>query len=404
MLVVSHYVGEVGASATNVAGQVTRLVTNVIIGLATGGGVLAGQYFGAKDGNRLDKTIGTFITVFSVLGLLTSVLMLAISKPISQLMKSPALEETSGYLAICAVGLFFVFGYNTLSSVLRAVGNSRVPLFCIITASLINIALDVVFVGPLGMGVAGAAWATVIAQVICFFAALIYLLRRREIFSFRRDAFKPDIAITRRIFKIGFPSAVQMTVASISWLTVTFLINGYGVTYSAASGISAKIRDFSHIIIASMSVGTAAMIAQTIGAKLYDRAIKVMYTAMKLTMLCAAVLIVIVEVFAPYLAALFIDDATVIQIASLNLRIEILAELFYACFLIYHSLMLGAGDTYMLLISSFVNCIVFRLILALWFNHMWGITGVFAACAIAPASSIPIGYFYSKKFIKKSPA
>jgi Na+-driven multidrug efflux pump len=145
-----------------------------------------------------------------------------------------------------------------------------------------------------------------------------------------------------------------------------------------------------------MSVGTSAMIAQTLGAGLYDRAREVMYTAMKLTMLCAAALIAVVEIFAPFFASLFIDDATVIQIASQNLRIEIIAELFYASFLIYHSLMLGAGHTYMLLVSSFVNCIVFRLILALWFNSMWGITGLFIACAVAPASSIPIGLWYTR--------
>jgi putative MATE family efflux protein len=280
--------------------------------------------------------------------------------------------------------------------VLRAVGNSRVPLLCVIAASLLNIVLDICFVGPLKMGVAGAAWATISSQAVSFFAALIYLTRRREIFSFSPGAFVPDRGLTKRIFVIGFPSAVQMTVASISWLTVTFLVNDYGVDYSAASGISAKIRDFSHIIISSMSVGTSAMIAQTLGAKLYDRAQNVMYTAMKLTMLCSAALIVLIEFLAPALAALFITDDTVISIAALNLRIEIISELFYASFLIYHSLMLGAGHTYMLLISSFVNCIVFRLVLALWFNSLWGIIGVFIACAAAPASSIPIGLFYTR--------
>jgi putative MATE family efflux protein len=399
MLVISHYVGETGASATNVADQVMRLITNIVIGLSSGGGVLVGQYFGGRDKAAFERTVGTFVSVFSALGLLSTLVMLTAARPLLTLMNAPALDDTYTYLVICATGLFFVFGYNTLSSVLRAVGNSRVPLMCIIVASLVDVALDIIFVGPLGMGVAGAAWSTVIGQVLSFLAALVYMLRRREIFSFSLAAFKPDFSIIRRIFKIGFPSAIQMTVASISWLTVTFLINEYGVVYSAASGISAKIRDFSHIIISAMSVGTSAMIAQTLGAQMYDRARRVMYTAMKLTMLCAAALVVIVELTAPFLAKLFIENPTVIEIASLNLRIEILAEIFYASFLIYHSLMLAAGHTYMLLISSFVNCIVFRLILALWFNSAWGIVGVFAACALAPASSIPIGYFYTRSGI-----
>jgi Na+-driven multidrug efflux pump len=188
-----------------------------------------------------------------------------------------------------------------------------------------------------------------------------------------------------------------MTVASLSWLTVTYLINGYGIVYSAGNGIAAKIRDFSHLFISSMSIGTSAMIAQTLGAKLYDRAQEVMYKAMRLAVGIAAVIVILLELTAPWLAGLFIDDAAVIRVATLNLRIEIVAELFYASFLIYHSLMVGAGHTYMALISSFVNCIVFRMVLAIWFNSLWGITGIFIACMISPASSIPIGWLYTRR-------
>ena len=397
MLIVSRFLGDVGAAAVNNASQVTRFATQIVIGLSSGGGILIGQLYGAREREKQDRTIGTFFTCFALLGIAVSVLLGVFSRPILSALRAPELEAAHSYLFVCAFGVFFVFGYNVLSSILRAFGNSKTPLYCILAATVLNVILDIIFVRNLGLGTAGAALATIIAQAVSFFGALIFLLRRRELFSFSAAAFRPDAAIAKRIFAIGFPTAVQMSVASLSWLTVTYLINDYGTVYSAANGIAAKIRDFPHIFISSMNVGTAAIIAQTLGAEKYDRARDVMYTAMRMSLIVTAVSVVAVELTAPYLAAIFINDSVVIDIAARNLRIEIIGELFYASFLIYHSLMMGAGHSHMALISSFVNCIVFRFILAICFNSLWGINGVFLACAIAPASSIPIGWYYTRR-------
>lgn len=117
---------------------------------------------------------------------------------------------------------------------------------------------------------------------------------------------------------------------------------------------------------------------------------------MLLTFLLALLGVGLIEPFAPFAVSLFTPDVQVARIAVLNLRIEIFSELFYAVFLIYHSLMTGAGHTWWVMASSFTNCILVRIILAIWFNSMWGIVGIFIACAIAPASSIPIGIWYTK--------
>ena len=115
---------------------------------------------------------------------------------------------------------------------------------------------------------------------------------------------------------------------------------------------------------------------------------------MKLSVLISAALVLLVELTAPLLARIFTDDPEVIRIAALNMRIEILGQMCYAVFLIYHAMMIGAGDTWMALVSSFINCILFRIILCVIFNSAWGLTGIFVACAIAPASSIPVGLLY----------
>ena len=177
---------------------------------------------------------------------------------------------------------------------------------------------------------------------------------------------------------------------------MTFLINQYGVDVSAGNGVSIKIKDFCQLFTSAMATSASAMIAQTLGAGLYDRAKNVTDTAMKITVAMSLAIIALVELLAPQLAGLFTSDENVRLAAVQNLRIEIVGQVFYAVFMVYHALAIGAGHTAFAMASSFVNCIVFRVVLAAAFNHFWGLTGIYLACMIAPASSVPLGYFYTR--------
>lgn len=396
LFLAGKYIGSTGISAINNASQITTIITNVVIGLSLGGNILIGQYFGSKDEENRQKTTGTFLTLFFILGILVSAACFIFTRPILKAMGSPALDEAIAYLKVCSVGLFFVLGYNALSAILRAVGNSKWPMYFIIVATLANIVLDILFMGYMDMGTAGAALATIIAQGISFIMALIYLLKHQSIFKFSIDSLTIRTDKLKQILKVGFPCSIQWTVAGISWLTVTFIINGYGVDVSAGNGISNKIRDFTLLFINSMSASASTMIAQTLGAKLYGRAKQVMYEAMRLSVIITIAMIIIVQVFAPVLIGIFTSDPAVITAGVLNLRIEIFGQLAYACFLIYHSLATGAGHTPFVLFSSFVNCIIFRMTLSILFNHLFGLPGLYVALAFAPFTSIPLGMIYTK--------
>lgn len=394
LMVVSHLLGSAGASGVSNSSQIVLLLTNVAVGLANGGNILVGQYFGSGEKEEREKVTGCFITLFVLVGLLIAAASVACSGAMIRALKAPAFDEALAYLRTASVGLVFVYIYNCLASILRAVGNSKQPLRIIVVTCAVNVILDLLFVGPLHLGTAGAALATVFSQALSCLLALVYLLRNRDIFSFRSSQLKLDGGTVGRILKLGVPCAVQMTVAGISWLTVTFLINGYGVDYSAASAYAAKVKDLSMMFITSLSTAASVMIAQTLGAGLFDRAREVLREAVRLSLLISAVLVVFVELTAPWLAGLFTSAPEVIRIAALNMRIEILGQMFYAVFLIYHAMMIGAGDTYMVLISSTVNCILFRVIFGIAFNAWFGVVGVFVACAIAPFTSIPVGWVY----------
>ena len=198
--------------------------------------------------------------------------------------------------------------------------------------------------------------------------------------------------------KLGFPTALQWTIASISWLVVLALINQYGVTIAAANGVSNKIRDFCQLFISALTTGGGTMCAQCLGARLFDRAEQVMKTCLKLSLALAAVIIVVAEVFAPQFAMIFTPDPEVQRWAVINLRIEIICQLFYAAMFAYNTLATGSGHTVFVMWNSFLNCIVVRLILAVILDHFFGIYGVYVACGVAVSSSVPVCvWFYRSK-------
>ncbi|HHU23228.1 MAG TPA: MATE family efflux transporter, partial [Clostridiales bacterium] len=364
MLVVGHFIGATGLSAVNNSSQVMLMITNVLIGICTGGNILIGQYFGAKDRKNCHESTVTLFSMGMILGIALSVAFFLISRPILVMLGAPALEEATVYLQTCSLGIIFILGYNSASAALRGAGNTRDPLICIAATTVINIVLDIVFVGFLDMGTFGAALATVIAQAISFVVSLFYVLKSYDVFGLNLKKLYIRLDKLKTILKLGIPCAIQMSIASISWLSVTYIINSYGVIASAGNGVAIKITNFCQLFIAAVCNGSTAMIAQCIGAREYDRARKVMYTTMIITVSISVVLIIIVELFAGELASLFTSDRDTIGAAVMNLRIEILGQLFYASFMVYHTLALGSGHTWFAFFSSFVNCILVRVPLA----------------------------------------
>ncbi|MDO4295868.1 MAG: MATE family efflux transporter [bacterium] len=398
LLIAGRTVGSVGLSAINNSSQIMTLVTKIAIGLSTGGSILIGQCFGGKDEEGQKEAVRTLFTICIFAGVVSTFLLWCFSRPLLLLLDAPALEEANTYLQICALGMVFIWGYNALSATLRATGDSANPFRIIMVSSAINVVLDLIFMGPLQMGVAGAALATMLSQGISFLIALQLVLKQKGIYGLKIRVVAEKL---RLILKLGIPCVLQMTIAAISWLVVTYFINGYGVDVSAGNGVSVKIKDICQLVISSMSTGVSAMIAQNLGAQLYDRAKQVLYTTMKLALLISVGMILFVEFAAPALAGCFSDEAAVIDAAVLNLRIEMIGQIFYACFLSYHALMTGAGHTTMVMISSFTNCILVRVVLAALFNRLWGLPGVYLACMIAPFSSVPIGMIYTRSGIWK---
>lgn len=395
--IAGRYIGGNGISAISNGSLIMNLITQIAIGITVGGNVLISQYFGSGMDEDRKSAVGTLFVSSLLMSIIFGLMFYSWGGALLEFLNAPALEEATEYVQICSCGMAFIFGYNALSAILRAAGNSKIPMRIIMLSTAVNIVLDYVFVALMEMGVAGAALGTVIAQGVSFITALIYTSVKGSDYGFYIKALKIKGEKLIKILRLGFPIALQWTIASVSWLAVAFLINLYGVDVSAGNGISNKIKDFCQLFITAMTSAAATMAAQNIGAGKFDRAKAVLNACLKTTVIMALIIIAIVEVTAPFIVSFFNKDPLIAQHAVTNIRIEIIAQLFYAGFLSYNVLATACGDTLFVMANSFLNCIVVRLVLAFVLESLIGITGVYLACMIAPSSSVPVGWLYCKR-------
>lgn len=394
MIIIGRFSGSNSVSAINNGSLTMVLLVQIAIGFTVGGNIIIGQYFGSKNFEDVKKSSGTLFAFSIVSGIIFSILFYISSGSLMKALGSPSLNESSLYLKTCSFGITFVFSYNALTAYLRAVGNSKKPFYFIFYSTILNIVLDIVFIAIFDLGVLGAGIATVLSQILSFVLAFRYVLKNFDIIS--REYLKIDIAKLKLILKYGFPIALQGTVASISWLGVAYLLNKYGADVSAGNGISNKIKEFCQLFIVAVANASSTMVAQNLGAKEYDRALNIMKECLKITVTMAIFAIIFIQIFAYQLTSIFISDDIVLDLAVTNLRIEIIAQVFYAGFYSFNCLATGSGHTMFVMANSFLNCILVRLLLAFYLEGVIGLYGIYLACMIAPLSSVPVGYIFYK--------
>ncbi|HPJ75328.1 MAG: MATE family efflux transporter [Clostridia bacterium] len=400
MLIVGWFSGTYTMSAVNIGGQITMVVTNFVIGLAIGGTVLIAQYIGAKKNEEVDKTIGTLFTLMGILAVFFSIFMTFFSDVMLKLLNTPeeSYDMAKNYVLICMWGIIFVFGYNAISAILRGMGDSKRPLAFVGIASTINIILDIIFVGPLNMNATGAAIATIIAQATAMFLAIIYLKRNRFVFNFHHTSFRIHKDKLKLLLKVGIPSSAQNVIVGISFLVLTSIINDLGgVTASAAVGIVGKFNSFAILPAIAMSASVSAMSAQNIGAGLYDRAQKTLWSAITISFAISVAIFAFVQIFPEAILQAFKAEPDVIDIGVSYLRsfsYDYLIVPFAFCF---NGLLNGSGYSIVSMTSSIVSSLVFRIPLVFLFARVLE-TGVgslgYAAPIATVFASLIGGYFY----------
>ena len=373
-IVVGHYVGDNALAAVGSASPILNLLLALFVGVSTGVGIVISQNFGAGNRGKLSESIGNCITLAAIASLLTTVIGVAVTTPLLRLLETPAsiIDWSGDYLHIIFWGVAGCAFYNILSGILRGMGDSFSALAFLLLATVLNIGLDVWFVAGFGMGVAGVALATVLAQGISAALCMVKLLRMQDVFDFTPATLRLRRDCAARIVHIGVPSGVTQAIMSLAMLVVQSLTNSMGETVIACNVIIMRVDGFA--MMPNMSFGQAMSVyaGQNVGARKIDRVHEGLKQGAAIAVGCACAITFCLLLFGRYMFALFTDTQELIDLAMRMMQILAFGYIAIAVSQVLGGVMRGAGDTVTPMWISLFTTICLRVPLAYclaWFTR-----------------------------------
>ena len=398
MLIVGNLVGAGGLSAAGIGGLMSSVIMMTGMSMSMGGQILLSQQVGAGEKEAIRRTIGTLLSVTVISGIVLGVLGLGLTNWLLGILNTPEAvwADTKRYYQICCYGILFVYGYNGLGSILRGLGQSKLPTYFIAIASVLNIILDYVLVAWTDMGVSGAALATVIAQGVSFLISLFYLIRHREAFNFdfKPASFKIQKQTLKAIWKISAPMMAFSLVMSLSTMFVNSNINAYGVAASAVDSIGNKLFMICNCVVMGVYNGGAAIIGQCFGAGLPERIRKAFNLTMWLSLACWVVVSVVIVLFPETIFRFFTKDEAVCAMAPKFMWIEALMFLGMSLASGPFALFDGLGRTDLEMWAGILENIVIKVAASLLFALWMGVYGYWLGMAIAGFTTPVCGFIW----------
>ena len=400
MIVIGRFVGTDGLSAVAIGGEVLMLITFVSMGFSNAGQILISRYVGEKRHDLVGHMVGTLFTLLEGLGLVIMVAFLCTYQHIIRWLNTPPeiWEMTRQYSVTCVWGVVFIYGYNLVSAVLRGMGDSRHPFLFIAIASVINVVLDLLLVGPLKMGPLGAALATVIGQAFSFFFALRLLYRNREQihFDFRPRSFRIHRDVAGSLMSLGIPMVIQSAAITFSMLFVNSYINAYGTVAVAVTGVARKLENMISVVSQAISSAGGAMVAQALGAGKTKRVPKVVFHALWIVAIPASIFAVITAFRPEWLFGLFSQDPAVLEMAVSYIPVAMVQYLGATLRPASFALINGSGNSRMNLLVALLDGIACRIGLSLLLGVTlgMGISGFWYGNALSGLVPFLIGSVY----------
>ena len=409
MVIVGEYVGTAGLSAVSQSSQIVNFATMVCLGFSNAGQVLISQALGAGKRKEMNRIIGTMFSVITIFSLFLSVCILFGRTWILNVMNIPAesYDMSMDYLVICTLGLVFTAGYNLVSAVLRGMGDSKRPFMFIGIASVVNLVLDIVFTGMLGLGVAGAALATIIGQAVSFVFSLFYLYAHKKSFGFdfKPKSFAIDKRYTKMIASLGTPMAIQSGFINISMLFVNSMVNSVGVVASATFGVGVRIDDIANKISIGVQYAALPMISQNIAARQQKRAQKVVFCSWIYSAALTVIFMTAYVLFGKQLFMMFSDDPAVHAMSGTFIKAILWIFPALAIMRGTGAFIQGIGNAKLSMLLAILDGVALRIGLSWLFGSLlgWGFFGMVLGYALAPyGCAIPgMLYFLSGKWKKR---
>ena len=344
-IVVGNFVGKEALAAVGSVGPIINSLIGFFMGLSTGAGVIISQYYGAKADEKVSRTVSTTLVMTFILSIVFTILGILITPYMLRMMSTPddVIRESATYLKIYFGGVAGLMFYNMGSGVLRAVGDSRHPLYFLIFSAVVNTVLDLLFVGVLKLGVGSAALATIISQFISALLCLRRLLRSPEEYRLVPSRIRFDPIMLKQIISNGLPAGLQNSMIALANVVVQSNINSFGKMAVAGCGAYSKVEGFGFLPITCFSLALTTFISQNLGAKQYDRAKRGARFGILCSITLAEIVGICVYFLSPYLIAAFNSDPEVVAYGTLQAHT---ITLFYFLLAFSHciaGIMRGAG-------------------------------------------------------------
>ncbi len=403
--IVGKYLGDEALAAVSIAGSGMYLLLSLMMGLTTGVSVVISQYYGAGESKKVHETFVSSIYVAAGTTILITLAGVLGAKPLLRLLQTSdeLLQDAWVYLAIIFAGSIGTMLYNWISAVLRSLGNSIVPLIFLIISSVLNIILDIAFVAWIPMGVAGAALATVLAQFISGLCCLFYAWKILPFLRITKDSLKMNPEIAKLILIYGVPTGLQMSIISISDMTLQAVINTYGTAMVVAYGVCIKVEGIGWQIAEAISTSLGTFAGQNVGAGNYTRVKKGVRCAYMMDIVCYGVFCPIIWYFAEPIMKAFTQDPLSIRYGMEYMKIFSFFFFVGGFLTIYHNILRAAGDvkvTVLMGVSEVITRIGFSFLFSAWFGYygLWWVSPLTWTCA-ALVGAIR---YYSGRWQKKA--
>ena len=347
-LIVGRLLGNTALASVTSTGSLVMMLIGFFSGIGMGAGVVISRYFGAKDTPNLQKAVHTALAFGAISGLLITVLGYVCSPELLVWMDTPAevMDQAVAYIRVYFLGALGVVLYNTCVGIMRSVGDSRHPLEYLIISSCLNVVLDLVFIGVFHWGVAGAAFATILAQFISVILCLARLMRVNDVYRVQLNQIAFDPEMLKLIIRYGLPSGIQFSIISFANVVVQTNVNAFGEMAMAGCGAYSKLEGFAFLPIDSFCMAITTFVGQNLGAREYDRARRGARMGVLCSMATAEFVGVLFISFAPVLIGAFTSEPEAIAFGVSRARI---CASFYFLLAYSHStssVLRGAGRSF----------------------------------------------------------
>ncbi|MCJ7447138.1 MAG: MATE family efflux transporter [Bacteroidales bacterium] len=397
-IVVGNFVGKEALAAVGASFPVIFMMVSLIIGIVMGTTVVISQYFGAKDFAKVKRAIDTMYIYSAVAGLIATAAGLILAEPLLRLLGLPEdiMPQATQYLRIFFSGTIIFFGYNGTSAALRGLGDSKTPLYFLIIATVANIIFDLLFVAVFKWGVAGAAYATLLANGLAFGLAIYWLNKTHKLIRIAIKGLQFDREIFRQSIRIGLPTGIQQTFVAIGNLALMGIVSTFGTNVIAGFTVASRLDSLAMVPAMSFSHALSTFVGQNIGANKTERIRTGLISTVKMAGIVTIVTTVLIVLWGNIIMGMFTRDSDVIRIGDQYLTIVSIFYFLFTLMFIYNGIMRGAGDTLVPMFFSLISLWIIRIPLAYFLSGKIGPQGIWWAIPTGWLVGLTLSFLYYK--------